>query len=226
MPRQARQVFAHIPHHITQRGNRRQTVFFSEADKVYYLKLLSDYCQKHQVAILAYCLMDNHVHLILQPSSVEGLQQVLKPLHMRYTQYINKKQNWQGLLWQGRYFSSPLDERYCYHAFRYVENNPVRAGLVAEAVNFPFSSARHHAGLEVNECITDYDMGVDRQAYAGYLAETIQPEVLALIREKAQKNLPCGEASFVEKLSGLVGKNLSGRTVGRPRKEKKGSVPI
>ncbi|SMN12449.1 Transposase and inactivated derivatives [uncultured Candidatus Thioglobus sp.] len=85
MPRQARSVFANIPHHITQRGNRRGDVFFCDADKDYYLQLLQEYTLKHGVAVLAYCLMTNHIHLILQPTTVDGLQKVLKPLHMRYS---------------------------------------------------------------------------------------------------------------------------------------------
>ena len=89
MPRLARSVFANIPHHITQRGNRREDVFFTDEDRLFYLELLKLYCKKHDVAILAYCLMTNHVHLVLTPHSKEGLQNVLEPLHMRYSQHIN-----------------------------------------------------------------------------------------------------------------------------------------
>ncbi|WP_066042712.1 transposase [Bathymodiolus septemdierum thioautotrophic gill symbiont] len=104
MPRQARSVFANIPHHVTQRGNRKTDVFFCDKDKDYYLELLQEYTTKHQVKVLAYCLMTNHIHLILQPATADGLQKVLKLLHMRYSQYINKQQNTSGILWQGRFF--------------------------------------------------------------------------------------------------------------------------
>jgi len=90
MPRLARAVFPTIPHHITQRGNRREDVFFSDEDRLFYLELLQHYSKKYKVAVLAYCLMDNHIHLVLTPNTEDGLQKVLKPLHMRYAQYINK----------------------------------------------------------------------------------------------------------------------------------------
>ena len=133
MPRLARNVFPGIPHHITQRGNRREDIFFSEEDRLIYLQWLGEYCQKHKVEILAYCLMTNHIHLILKPSNGDGLQRVLKPLHMRYAQRVNKANGWKGHLWQGRYFSSALDEAYTWSAIRYVERNPVRAGMVTKA---------------------------------------------------------------------------------------------
>jgi len=110
MPRLARTVFAKLPHHITQRGNRREDVFFTAEDRRIYLQWLEEYCRRHEVAILAYCLMSNHVHLVAVPAREDGLQCALKPLHMRYAQYINRQRKWSGHLWQGRFFSSPLDE--------------------------------------------------------------------------------------------------------------------
>ncbi|KAF3980838.1 MAG: transposase, partial [Methylococcales symbiont of Iophon sp. n. MRB-2018] len=174
MPRQARSVFANIPHHITQRGNRRGDVFFCDADKDYYLQLLQEYTLKHGVAVLAYCLMTNHIHLILQPTTVDGLQKVLKPLHMRYSQYINRQQNTSGILWQGRFFSSPLDEQYTYYSFAYVENNPVVANMVKNAVDYKHSSASHHLGVSHDKLITDYDIGVLQNEYQDYLQSMIR----------------------------------------------------
>ena len=107
MPRLSRTVFAGVPHHITQRGNRRENVFFSEEDRSVYLGWLKAYCDKYKVEVLAYCLMTNHIHLIAVPKSEDGLQKVLKPLHMRYAQRINRNRGWKGHLWQGRFFSSP-----------------------------------------------------------------------------------------------------------------------
>lgn len=104
MPRLARSVFSNIPHHITQRGNRREDVFFSDEGRLFYLELLQHYCHKYKVAVLAYCLMDNHIHLVLTPDTEDGLQKVLKPVHMRYAQYINKIKGWKGHLWQGHFF--------------------------------------------------------------------------------------------------------------------------
>ncbi len=154
MPRLARNVFSEIPHHITQRGNRREDIFFSKEDRLIYLEWLGDNSQKHGVEVLAYCLMANHFHLILKPDSQEGLQKVLKPLHMRYAQHINKLKGWKGHLWQGRFFSSALDDVYIWSAIRYVERNPVRAKMVTKAEDYPWSSAAFHCGLEENRLLT------------------------------------------------------------------------
>lgn len=108
MPRLSRTVFAGLPHHITQRGNRREDIFFTEADREAYLTWLREYCERYEVEILAYCLMANHIHLVAIPARDDGLQRVLKPLHMRYAQRINRARGWKGHLWQGRFFSSPL----------------------------------------------------------------------------------------------------------------------
>ncbi len=108
MPRLARVVFGGLPHHITQRGNRREDVFFSDEDRKKYLTWLNEYCKKHNVHLLAYCLMSNHIHLVVVPNEAGNLQRVLKPLHMRYAQGINRERGWKGHLWRGRFFSSPL----------------------------------------------------------------------------------------------------------------------
>lgn len=139
MPRLARTVCAEVPHHITQRGNRREDVFFSDKDRVAYLSWLADYTEKHRVDVLAYCIMTNHIHLVAVPSTEEGLHQALKPLHMRYAQRINRLKRWKGHLWQGRFFSSALDEDYLWAAIRYVERNPIRAKIVRKAENYPWS---------------------------------------------------------------------------------------
>lgn len=141
MPRLARTVFAGVPHHITQRGNRREEVFFTEEDRKVYLGWLAEYCERHRVDVLAYCLMTNHVHLVVVPAAEAGLQGVLKPLHMRYAQRLNRSRGWKGHVWQGRFFSSPLDEAYLWAAMRYVERNPgkgvnallYRVGILARA---------------------------------------------------------------------------------------------
>ena len=116
MPRLARTVCARVPHHVTQRGNRRETVFFTDDDRQAYLGWLQDYAEKHEVEVLAYCLMSNHIHLVAVPKTEDGLQGTLKPLHMRYAQRINRTRGWKGHLWQGRFFSSALDEDYLWAA--------------------------------------------------------------------------------------------------------------
>ena len=154
MPRLARTVCARVPHHITQRGNRREEVFFTDDDRHAYLAWLKDYAEKYEVHILAYCLMTNHMHLIAVPASEDGLEKVLKPLHMRYAQRVNRTRGWKGHLWQGRYISSALDEDYLWAAVGYVERNPVRARLVRKAENYRLSSASAHCGIKPDPVLT------------------------------------------------------------------------
>lgn len=219
MPRLARNIFPGIPHHITQRGNRREDIFFSDEDRLIYLKWLEEYCQKHKVEVLAYCLMTNHIHLILKPDNTEGLQRVLKPLHMRYAQRVNKANGWKGHLWQGRYFSSALDEAYTWSAIRYVERNPVRTGMVTQAEDYLWSSAAAHCGLKTNKLITklaDIKRAVPEQEWSAWLALTGDEDSINILRRNVEKGLPCGDDGFIGKLEKLSGRKLKYRPQGRP----------
>ena len=224
MPRLSRTVFAGVPHHITQRGNRREQVFFTDEDRLAYLSLLKDYSEKHQVEILAYCLMTNHIHLVAVPASNDGLQGMLKPLHMRYAQRINHARGWKGHLWQGRYFSSPLDEAYLWAAVRYVERNPVRAGMVSTAEAYPWSSAAAHCGRAQDNLINlDTVWGkqfFEIENWSAWLAEGDEAEELQVLRRNADKGLPCGSEGFVEELGWQVGRLLTHRPQGRPKKSR------
>lgn len=223
MPRIARTVFAGIPHHITQRGNRREDIFFSDEDRNKYLEWLHDYSQRHKVDVLAYCLMTNHVHLILVPRTESGLQDVLKPLHMRYAQYVNRNQGWKGHVWQGRYFSSPLDERYTWAAIQYVERNPVRAKIVRKAECYPWSSAAGHCHIKTDTLITKKAVWHKRFEAIGdwsdWLAESDETEALNTLRRNINKGLPCGKDTFIRKLERIAGRSLVFKPQGRPRKE-------
>ena len=141
MPRLARVVVPGLPHHITQRGNRRQQTFFCDEDYRSYLELMGQWCSAHQVEIWAYCLMPNHVHLIAVPQSADGLRRTVGEAHCRCTRSVNFREGWRGHLWQGRFASFVLDERYLLTAARYVELNPVRAGLIGAPSRYPWSSA-------------------------------------------------------------------------------------
>jgi putative transposase len=158
MPRAPRLVVPHLPHHVTQRGNRRQPTFFSDADYALYLSLLRFWSAKTDTKVWAWCLMPNHVHLILVPAKEDGLRAVLAPVHTRYTAQINRREGWRGHLWQGRFASFPMDEAHVHACLRYVELNPVRAGLVARAVDWRWSSARAHLGL-AGDGLTDAAAG-------------------------------------------------------------------
>ena len=222
MPRLARTVFAHVPHHITQRGNRREDIFFIDEDRETYLGWLKDYTQRHDVAILAYCLMSNHIHLVAVPGTEEALQAVLKPLHMRYAQRLNRQRGWKGHVWQGRYFSSPLDQAYLWACLRYVERNPVRARMVRKAENYRWSSAQAHCNLRDDDVLTADPAWVKqlRQVddWSRWLAQGDAPEELAVIRRHVEKGLPCGAKTFIETLERLAGRDLHYRPQGRPIK--------
>lgn len=221
MPRLARSVFPHIPHHITQRGNRCADVFFTDDDRLIYLEWLRFYCDKYDVSILAYCLMTNHVHLVLTPLSEEGLQKVLKPLHMRYSQYINKIQGWKGHLWQGRFFSSPLDEAYTWSTVRYVERNPVQAGMVATSEDYRWSSAAAHCGLEedLSLAFLPESLGqVAQEDWSAWLALPENKETASLIWRNVEKGLPCGSDGFIDELERVAKRRLRYKPQGRPIK--------
>ncbi|MDA0737849.1 MAG: transposase [Nitrospirae bacterium] len=226
MPRLARTVFAKVPHHITQRGNRREDIFLTNDDRETYLAWLEEYCQQHGVDILAYCLMSNHIHLVAVPTTEDGLQRVLKPLHMRYAQRFNRQRSQKGHVWQGRYFSAPLDEPYLWATLRYVERNPVRAGLVRKAERYPWSSAAAHCQLRDDPVLTTKARWWTQfQAvgdWSAWLAEGDEPEHLAVIRRNIEKGLPCGSERFLKKLEKQAGRVLQYRPQGRPRSDSKG----
>ncbi len=144
MARLARLVVPGMPHHVTQRGNRRQQTFFNDGDYAAYLELMADRCGDCGVEIWGYCLMPNHVHVIAVPSSEDGLRWAIGSAHQRYTRRINFRQKWRGYLWQGRFASFVMDEPYLLAAARYVELNPVRARVVDHPRRWPWSSARAH----------------------------------------------------------------------------------
>ena len=222
MPRLARTVCARVPHHITQRGNRREDVFFTDEDRRTYLAWLKDYAERCGVDILAYCLMTNHVHLVAVPATEESLRRALKPLHMRYAQRINRAHNWKGHLWQGRFFSSALDETYLWAAIRYVERNPVRARMVRKAQRYRWSSASAHCGLRHDAMLTGKSAW-RRQFesigdWSAWLAEGDEPDELDVLRRNADKGLPCGSDRFIRKLERLTGRALTYRPRGRPKK--------
>lgn len=223
MPRLARAVFAGIPHHITQRGNRREDIFFTDEDREKYLGWLKDYCQKHDVEILAYCLMTNHIHLVAVPRGPDSLERVLKPLHMRYAQRINRERGWRGHLWQGRFFSSPLDETYLWAAVRYIERNPVRAKMVRKAERYPWSSAAAHCRLRNEAVLTGKSQWMRQfeqiKDWSGWLAEGDEPDKMELIRRNVEKGLPCGSRRFISRLEALADRMLRYRPIGRPRNQ-------
>ena len=144
MPRIARLIAPGVPHHITQRGNRRLETFFSDEDYRQYLVLMAEWCRLFHVGIWAYCLMPNHIHLIAVPRWKESLRQAMGEAHRRYSVMVNRRQGWTGHLWQGRFSSFPMDDKHLLSAAKYIEMNPVRAGLVTDPYAWQWSSAGAH----------------------------------------------------------------------------------
>jgi putative transposase len=171
-----------MPHHVTQRGNRRQPTFFCDADYMLYLRLLRFSCTKSRTRVWAWCLMPNHVHLVLVPADEDGLRAALAPAHRLYTWEINQREGWRGHLWQSRFASFPMDEAHVHACLRYVELNPVRARLVARPEEWRWSSARAHLGLAADG-LTDLAAGDARIAdWRDFLEAGIDDDQLAAIR--------------------------------------------
>lgn len=208
MARMARTVFEGVPHHITQRGNRRQRVFFCDEDYRTYLRLLSTYCRPGEVEVWAYCLMPNHVHLVLVPNDKERLVRSIGETHRRYTRYINFREKWKGYLWQGRFMSNPMDESYLRATVRYVELNPVKAGLVECAENWRWSSARAHLAEKDDGIVTVAPMLERIENWGQYLSNDRGKATDQLIRLHARTGRPLGSDCFVDKLEQLCGKSL------------------
>jgi len=221
MPRLARVVIPGIPHHVTQRGNRGEPVFFSDADRQRYLQLFLEYSAEQGLRALAYCLMTNHVHLVCVPEKSHSLAGVFKPLNVRYTQHVNWTQTLSGRLWQGRFFSCPLDEGHLWAAIRYVERNPVRAGLVGRAEEYPWSSVASHCGLRTDILLSPLPDGGPGSSpeWSAWLGEGDDPRTLEQLRLNTRTGRPAGEKGFVAKLESLLSRALWPKPVGRPRKE-------
>jgi putative transposase len=222
MPRMARIVVPDLPHHVTQRGNRREDVFFSDEDRRRYLLLLLEYSQKHALEIWAYCLMTNHVHLVAVPRAADSLAATLKPVDMRYAQHVNRRLHATGHVWQGRYYSCPLDDEHLWEAVRYVERNPVRARLATRAEKYPWSSAAAHCGRRKDPLLAgDLETrGVVRD-WPAWLRVPDDREVLKVLRMRTRTGRPAGDAAFVARLEELSGRFLSPRKGGRPKKRPK-----
>lgn len=221
VPRMARVVVPGIPHHITQRGNRRENIFFVRSDYRRYLRLLGDYAAERGLDILAYCLMPNHVHLVAVPAEAGSLAAVLKPVHLRYAQHVNRSQEYSGRVWQGRFYSCPLDAEHTAAAIRYVECNPVRAGLEPRAANYEWSSAAAHAGLRRDRLLAaDIDKWVSVGDWSDWLAEAEPEDLVGRLRLHTRTGRPLGVEAFVQELETQSGRRLQalprGRPIGRP----------
>lgn len=215
MARLARVVVPGIPHHITQRGNRRQDVFFGEEDYEIYLSLMREWCKKAGVEIWAYCLMTNHIHLIAVPKSEEALARGIGEAHRRYTRAINQREGWTGYLWQGRFASYAMDEAHLFEAVRYVERNPVAAGIVRQAWDYRWSSARAHLAAANDSLVKVKPMLKRVEDWAHYLSGTDDEDSIKGIEAHLRTGRPLGDATFIERLERKLDRPLKPAKRGR-----------
>jgi putative transposase len=210
----ARTVVPSLPHHITQRGNRRQRTFFCPDDYLLYMALLAEWSDRCGVEVWAYCLMPNHVHLIAVPGSPDGLRRAIGEAHRRYTAEINRREGWRGHLWQGRFASYVMDDGYTLAAARYVELNPVRASLVARAQDYPWSSARAHL-LGRDDCLVRVAPLLARTGdWSSFLGEGTSAEDSHSLRMHESTGRPLGSDAFVDDLERALGRILKRRPPG------------
>jgi putative transposase len=217
MARIARVIYPGLPHHVTQRGNRRQETFFCDDDYLAYISLMAEWCKKHDVSIWAWCLMPNHVHLVVVPQTETGLARAIGEAHRRYTRMINFREKWRGHLWQERFASFPMDERHLYSAVRYVEMNPVAARLVLHPAEYRWSSARAHIDGKEDTLISRSPLQTLIPDWEEYLRLSSEEELQTLKRHE-NSGRPLGSDRFVGKIEQALGRTLKPKRRGPKKK--------
>lgn len=224
MPRVARIVVPGWPHHVTQRGNNRQEVFFVDDDYRVYLELLKKQAHLHGLTVLGYCLMTNHIHLVCVPDAEQSLAKAVGRTHFLYSQYINRFHKRSGHLWQNRFYSCVLDETHLWSAMRYVERNPVRARLVRQPWRYEWSSAAVHVGEPDKQGLLD--LGMWRKEWKPgqwqkALRDVDDGEIAGLLRTTTSTGRPLATDGILSKLEHKLGRRLRPLPVGRPKKTAK-----
>lgn len=219
MARLARVVLPGYAHHITQRGNRRQDVFFKQSDYEYYLELLKEWCTNEEIEVLAYCLMTNHVHMIVMPETRSDLGKAIGEVHRRYTRMVNFRENWRGFLWQGRFASYPMSPNWLLSAAAYVELNPVKAKMVNNAWDYRWSSVHAHlAGKDVHGIVQ-----VDKLlSLAGNWQDYLNRAKGSMVEEferHERTGRPLGDEKFIEKAEQMLHRELKKKKPGPKRNE-------
>jgi putative transposase len=215
MARIGRVVAAGLPHHITQRGNRRQETFFCDGDYRAYISLMSEWTKKCGVEVWAYCLMPNHVHMILVPQSTDGLYKALGEMHRRYTRMINFRNGWRGHLWQGRFSSFVMDENYVLAAARYIEMNPVRAHIVDKPWEYVWSSAKAHMQADDDGVVSVRPLLDIVGDWRAFLESANEEKMCVMLRRHETTGRPLGDVPFVKDLELVLGRNFSKQKPGR-----------
>ena len=226
MPRVARIVIPGCPHHITQRGNNRQDVFFVDEDREVYLSILREQCSRFGLAVLGYCLMTNHVHLVAVPSRADSLAKAIGRAHFHYTQYVNRLHGRSGHLWQNRFHSAAMADEHFWRAMVYVERNPVRAKLCRVAWRYVWSSAKAHCDGQDPSGLLDMAgwgkrVGGASGTWKDALRVPLTAEEAAGVRASLSRGRPLGSDTWLAKMETKLNRRLRPRPVGRPKKEKR-----
>lgn len=227
MPRRPRMYLPGLPYHLVQRGNNRNACFFEEEDREYYLNLLAPTAALYGVALHAYVLMTNHVHLLLTPEHADSISRMTRVVGSRYAQYVNKKYRRTGTLWEGRHKSSPVDtEAYLLKCYRYIELNPVRAKMVPRPEEYPWSSYAANALAEDSNLLSQHEvykrLGASREArctaYRHIVRQALEEHDLKAIRSAVHYCSPLGDERFREGVESRLGSPVGQPSKGRPRK--------
>ncbi len=221
MARMARAVAQGIPHHVTQRGNRRRQTFFNDEDYQSYLELMSEWCTKFQVEAWAYCLMPNHIHLIVVPETKDSLNKAIGEAHRRYKRQINFREGWRSHLWQGRFSSFIMDEKYLLACARYVEFNPVRAGFVKKPEDWQWSSAGPHIRGKDDILVKAKPLvEMVNKSWEDFLSLDAHEQEIALFRKHERTGRPLGSDSFIGRVEHLLCRKLKPQKPGPKKKVK------
>ena len=227
MARMSRLAVAGHPHHLFQRGNDRIALFRDDADRERYLDCLREAAVAAKVALHAYVLMDDHVHLLATPAGTEGLSRMMQALGRNYVGWFNHRHQRSGTLWEGRFRSGLIEaETWLLRCMRYIELNPLRAGIAAEAGAFRWSSARHHLGQATDALLTDHALfwslgntPFEREAaWRDFLGQPVLVAEAQQITASCLRGLALGSAGFLERMSAVSGRRLVPAKRGRPRK--------
>jgi putative transposase len=223
MPRTSRVVIEGCAHHVTQRGNNRQDVFFVDDDRRQFLALLAEAAERFGLTVDGYCLMTNHIHLVVTPERQSSLADALKRTNQLYAQYVNRFHGRSGHLWQDRFFSCALDEMHRWRAMVYIERNPVRARLSRKAWSWPWSSAAGHCGGDDLTGLLDlsgWHEQMDAARWCDLLTRDDDQQELTRFRLYTGRGRPLGSDKFVAKLETLLGRRLRPLPHGRPAKNR------
>ena len=231
MPRKPRFFLPEIPVHIVQRGNNRQPIFFDDGDYRAYLNWLKEAGKRYGCDVHAYVLMTNHVHLLLTPQERDSASRALQYLGRRYVPYINQNYGRTGTLWEGRFKANLVQEEgYVMACYRYIEMNPVRAGMVASPGDYPWSSYRFNAAGEASDWLVQHvryqglgSTAASRQtAYRQLFDNSLPPDLVSDLRCFLQTGTPLGNDKFRERIETVLKVKIGHSTRGRPRKKKEG----